>query len=665
MVNGLPAFAAPANRSPEMITFFRNFFASKLGLALAFLFLALIAVAFAASDISGTGMFNAGQSGGGRLAKVGGKQVEEAEFVRQLDNQLDARRQQQPGLDMAGFVASGGFDSTLAQLIDIRALEAFAERHGIAAGKRLIDGQIASIPAFFGPTGQFDRTAFLAVIEQRKLTERQVRADLRSGLIARQLEVPAYGAARMPIAIAGRYASLALEARAGLSGLVPVSAIPAGAPPTDAELNAFYRRDIARYTIPERRVIRYALFGAAQLGAAARPTEAEIAGYYRQNQARYAASETRTLTQIILQDQNAARALEARVRGGTSFVEAARAVGLEPAQLDRQTEAAYGGLSSVAVAGPAFDATAGAILPPQRSPLGWHVVRVDSVDVTPARALAQVRGEIEAQLATQKAQQLVADQAERIEEGIADGSTFDEIVAANRLRVVTSPPITAAGADPSAPASQPDPQLARFLAPMFEAETDDDPLIETLVPNEQFVLSDLDRVIPAAARPLGDIRATVAADFVRDRAWRRAGEISRAIVAKVSRGTPLAQAFREAGVALPAPRPIGGKRRDLTAAGQPLGADLRRLFEMAPRSAKRVEAPNRAGWYVVYLDSVTPGDPRSDPTLVARIQQDFASLIGREYAEQLAGAAKAELGVTRDREAEAALKRRLAGTGGQ
>lgn len=662
----MPSKAAPANRSPKMITFFRRFFASKLGLVLAFAFLALIAVAFAASDISGTGMFNqGGQVSGGAVAEVGDKEVTEAELVRQLDNQLDARRQQQPGLDMAGFVAGGGFDSTLEQLIDIRALEAFAERHGIAAGKRLVDGQIASIPAFFGPTGQFDRNTFLAVIGQRKLSERQVRADLASGLIARQIEVPAYGAARMPIAMAGRYASLALESRSGLSGLVPVSAIPAGAPPTEAELTAFYRRDIARYTIPERRVIRYALFGAAQLGAAARPTEAEIAAYFRANQARYAAGETRTLTQVILQDQNAARALEARVRGGTSFAEAARAAGLEPAQLLDQTEPGYGGLSSVAVAGPAFDAAQGAILPPQRSPLGWHVVRVDAIKVTPARPFAQVRGEIETQLATQKAQQAVADQIDKIEDGIADGSTFDEIVAANRLQVVTTPPITATGVDPADPRFRPDAQAARFLAPMFEAESDDDPLIETLVPNEQFVLSDLDRVVPAAARPLGEIRAAVVADFVRDRAYRRSGEIARAIVAKVSRGTPLARAFAEAGVPLPAPRTIGGKRQELTAAQAPLGPDLRRLFEMAPRTAKRVEAADRAGWYVVYLDTVTPGDPRSDPTLVARMQQDFAGLIGREYAEQLAGAAKAELDVSRDRDAEAALKRRLAGTGGQ
>jgi len=40
-----------------MISFFRSFFQSKIGLAISFIFLALIAVAFAASDVTGGATF--------------------------------------------------------------------------------------------------------------------------------------------------------------------------------------------------------------------------------------------------------------------------------------------------------------------------------------------------------------------------------------------------------------------------------------------------------------------------------------------------------------------------------------------------------------------------------------------------------------------------------
>lgn len=647
-----------------MISFFRRIFSSKVGLVLTLLFVALIAVAFAAGDLSGV-------AGGGNalsgttIAEVGDREIGDAEAQRQIENQLSARQQQNPTLDMAAFISGGGFEGVLDQLIEVRALEAFARETGIRAGKRLVDGEIASIPTFFGATGKFDQAAFNAFLQNRRLTEQQVRDDIAAGLVARQIELPAYGAARMPARMVQPYAALSLEARRGLSALIPVAAIPQGAPPSAQELGAYYQRNLARYTVPERRIIRYALFGRDQLGDAARPTEAEIAGYYRTNAARYGASERRTLTQVIVPDQAAANALAGRVRGGATMAAAAAAAGVEPLTQPRLTRAGYGGTSTAQVAQAAFAAPQGTVTAPIRGPLGWYVVRVDAVTPVPARTLDQVRGEIAQQLGAQKLQQALADQAGRIDDAIADSQTFDEIVAANRLQVVTTPPVTASGTVPGDPQYRPDPTFARFLAPMFQSEPDDDPAIETLVPQQQYALADLDRVIPATPRPLAEIRAQVAQDFVAERAYRRAGEIARAVTAKVARGTPLTQALRETNLPLPAPRRIGGSRRDLTASGQPIGPDTQRLFEMAARTAKRVEASNRQGWYVVYLEGITPGDPRTDPPLVARMQGDFAQLIGREYAEQLAEAAKRTVGVERNDAAARALKQRMAGTGGQ
>ena len=50
-----------------MLTFFRNFFSSKLGIGVTMGFLVLIAVAFAGGDIANTGQFG-GVAGGDRVA---------------------------------------------------------------------------------------------------------------------------------------------------------------------------------------------------------------------------------------------------------------------------------------------------------------------------------------------------------------------------------------------------------------------------------------------------------------------------------------------------------------------------------------------------------------------------------------------------------------------
>jgi peptidyl-prolyl cis-trans isomerase D len=650
-----------------MITFLRSIFNSKLGLAISFIFILLVGVGFAMSDITGSSKFGGGGvfSGGSTVAKVGGRDIDSEEVTLRVQNRIDIERQQQPGLDMTAFLAAGGLEGTLEQIINVAALEKFGRDEGIRISKRLVDGEIASNPAFFGPTGVFDRTTFLQLLGQRRINESQLRGDIATDLLTRQLLLPVSGAARMPAAVARPYAALALESRNGLVGLIPSSAMPKGAAPTDQELAAYYKRNVARYTVPERRVIRYAPFGVSTLGAKAEPNEAEIAAYYKKNAALYAASETRDLTQVILQDQNAARAFEAKVKGGASFADAAKQAGLEPVALKAQNRAAYAKLSSDAIAAAAFTLPQGGVAPLQRSPLGWHIVRVDAITSTPAKPLAAVHAEILAAVKTEKQTAALADMAAKVQEAIDGGSTFDEVVKANGLTAVTTPAITSTGQDPDNPAVQPDPRFARFLEPMFESQPEDEPAIETIVPDREFALSKLDRIVPAAPRPLAQIKAQVTAEFERERAARQARAIADAVIAKVNKGMPLAQALREAGVPLPSPEPVGGRRRDLAQGGQRVPPPLALMFSMKEKTIKRLEAPAGQGWYIVWLDKVEPGDLKAEPMLIPQLQAEFSRLIGEEYASQFTAAIKADLGVKRNPEAEAKLKRQLAGTGSQ
>lgn len=647
-----------------MITFFRRIFNSKLGLALSFVFIVLVGIAFAGADITGSANFGGTQAlSGTTVAEVGNHDIDSVELNQRMDNSLANQRQQQPGLDMASFIQAGGMESTLEQMINVAALQLFADKNGIAISKRLVDSEIASIPAFFGPTGQFDRNAFLAFLSQRRLSESQIRQDIATDLVTRQMLLPVAGASRMPMGVARPYAALSLEARNGLVGFVPSAAMPKGAAPTPAQLSDFYKRNVARYTVPERRVVRYAAFGRSTLGAVA-PTDAEIAEYYRANQARYAASETRILTQVILQDQNAARALEAKVKGGTSFADAAKQAGLEPSTLPAQDRAAYAKLSSEAVANAAFALAQGGISAPQRSGLGWHVVRADTITAIPAKPLAAVREEIVKALGEEKTVAALADLSAKIQDAIADGSNFDEIVKANGLKVVTTPAITSAGIDPDNPTVQSDPAFARFLEPMFESQPDDDPVVETIQENAEYALADLDRVIPAAPRPLAQIAARVTADFEADRAQRAARAAADGILAKANKGVPLAQAMREAGAGIPAPEALGGRRRELTQGGQRVAPPLALMFSMKEKTAKRLEAPDGRGWFIVYLDKITPGDIRTEPQLIQQLQAEVSRIVGEEYVNQFTNALKAEYGVKRNPEAEAALKRQLTGAGG-
>jgi peptidyl-prolyl cis-trans isomerase D len=101
----------------------------------------------------------------------------------------------------------------------------FGREQGIGASKRLVDGEIASIPAFQNLAGQFDQTAFQAALRNERITEQQLRDDLASTLIQRQIMVPVAGSPHVPGTMAQRYASLLLEQRQGSVGLVSSEAV--------------------------------------------------------------------------------------------------------------------------------------------------------------------------------------------------------------------------------------------------------------------------------------------------------------------------------------------------------------------------------------------------------------------------------------------------------
>ena len=148
--------------------------------------------------------------------------------------------------------------------------------------RRMIDREIASIPDFHDLTGQFDDATFRRVLAQENLTEAAAARGIRDPADPAPAARPGRRARPMcRTALAQQYASLLLESRSGIVGAVPSAAMGAGAEPTEAEIAAFYQSNRARYTIPERRVIRYAVFGPEKVAAQSQATEAEIQAAYR------------------------------------------------------------------------------------------------------------------------------------------------------------------------------------------------------------------------------------------------------------------------------------------------------------------------------------------------------------------------------------------------
>lgn len=625
--------------------------------------LALIAIAFVFTSFTMPGTTGGGGLGAESLASVDGRDVTVAEVTDQAQRQLEQTRQQNPNADIGQLVAAGGIENVVDGLVSQRAMTAFADDLGIRVSKALIDGQIASMPAFFDFAGKFSEETYRQKLAAQRVTDTQLRDDLYATTIQRQLLIPVGASARVPAGVALPYAAMLLESRSGLVGIVPSAPLSSIPDPTDAQLAAFYRQNRAQYVIPERRVIRYALIGPEQ-AATPPPTEAEIAADYRKNAATYAGKETRVLSQVVLPDQAAARALAARVAGGQSFAAAAAAAGFSAGDisLGPQDKAAFAGLTSPAVADTVFAAAQGAVTAPLRSPLGWHVVKIDEVRRTQDRPLQAVRGEIAARLAAEKSANALTDLVGEIDEQIADGSSFADVATARRLQVVQTPPVTAGGTAPGVPAFTAAPELQPLLANAFAALPDENPTVEAIPGTNRYAIVAVDRIVPAAPPPLAAVLTDVREDYKGKRAFDQARSLATAIVAKVNGGTPIARAFADAGIRLGAPRPITARRIDVARANAEIPPPIQMLFSLPEGKARLLQAPQNAGYFVVHLTDIERGNAATSPGLIEATRGQFSQIAGQEYVEQFVNAVRKGRKVVRDEAAITTLKRRLDGT---
>lgn len=639
-----------------MISSIRRLFSSKLGVALAMAFLALIAIAFASMDVSSTGTFG-GLSGTSHVAVVGDEKIGTADLASAASSTLDNLREQNPTLSMAALVAQGGLTQVLDQLIDRAALRSYAQTIGLRAGENLINSEILRIPAFRGPNGQFSDSVYRQALAQQGVTDAQLRADISSGMLAQQLLVPAAFGATSPAKLAMRYAALQKERREGAIGFVPSAAFAPQAAPSAAQLQAFYTDNRDRFIRPERRVIRYTTFDASALAGKIEPTEAEIAAAYNARRNEFAATEQRRFSQLIVPTQQAAQAIAQR--GGGALAQAAGEAGLSVSAIGPLTREQLTGQANKAVADAAFAAARGAIAAPQRGALGWYVIRVDGVDARPARTLAQVRGEIANTLRDDKRRRAIAETSVDIQDRFDKGEGLADVAREMKLELKTAAPATANGALYGASGTLPA-ELAPVLQTAFQME-EGEPQIAELTRGETFILFDVPTITASAAAPLAEIREDVA------QAWRIA-EGSKAakaaadrITQRVAGGTTLAAAMAAETARLPAPERLAMSREELAARSQQVPAPMALFFSMAAGTVKRLEAPGRAGWFLVELDAITAGRIAQDDPFLADARQAIGGLMGREYAEQMRAAIRREVGVQRNEAAIAAVRKQLTG----
>ena len=642
-----------------MLTFFRRLTKTKLGMAIMAILPIGALAGFVVADVSNFGSGNIGFGmGSSTLAKVGEQNVSEREMSEAMQRRLQEVRKERPEADYATIASD--FETILSALIDQRTLIAFANKFGFHLSKRLIDAEIAQIPAAKGLNGQFSQQAYQGFLAQQRLTDADVRQVIAGSLLQRLLLTPVATNARVSVGMATPYASMLLESREGEAAAIPIAAFRAGLNPTPAQVQQYYAASRNRYMIPEQRVLRIARVGAEQV-AGVTASDQEIAAYYNANKATYAAKDTRTISQAVVADQGAANAIAAKVKGGAAL--AAAGGGAAVTSLKDQSRETYAGVAGDKMAAAVFAAPEGAVVGPIQSDFGWVVAKVDAVKAIGGKSLAQARGEIAAKLNADKRKQAIEDAVDKIQNAVDEGNNFSEAAAAAKLAVTATPLLTAAGTSRADAFYKAPAELAPVIKTGFEIAANDPPEIVELPNDQGYAMVSPAQIVPAAPAPLANIRERVTNEWIDSQAAQRAKAVADAIVAKASRGVPLAQAVKEANAPLPPIRPIAARRIQIATAKSPVPPVMQMLFTLAQGKVKIAPDTEGRGLFVVKVNKIVPGNAMLQPNLISQMQTELQQTASDDYAREFVAAVREDLKVKRNEAAIQALKKRLTTSG--
>ncbi|EZP84879.1 Peptidyl-prolyl cis-trans isomerase D [Novosphingobium resinovorum] len=645
-----------------MLHFFRSFLKSKVGAIVGLVVLGLIALAFASGDIAGLG--GSGSAAPGvAVATVGGEKVTTDELSLGAKRGLERVKQQSPTATMKQLIAEGGLQQVLDSLIDGVAFAVYGEKHGIVLSDRLVDSELTQIPAFQGVDGKFDQNVFRQALAQQGLSEQALREDIRKNMIAQELVVPAQIGSVMSEYAAKRYASLLSETRSGTVVALPSLLFAPDKQPTQAELATFYKAHTGQFVRPERRTIRYALVSADKIPAPAAPTDAEIAARFEANKAAYAAKDDRRITQLVVPTEPAAKAIVAEVEKGKSLEAAASEKGLSAAKLESFSREDLSRQFSAAVAQAVFAAPVGKLAAPQKSVLGWHVIRVDEEIKTPAKTLAEVKGDLTKQIAEEKTRKSYSDAFSKIDAQLSGGSNLAEVAKSLGAEVKQTPSLTADGQVYMKPGETMPAELQPLLKTAFEMGQEQ-PQVAEIEKGKSFAIYDVTDIQASAPAPLAQIQNDVKLAWAIDAGSKAAKAAALKMQAAIRKGQSIEQVMAASGKKLPAPQQVSMSRPTLAAAlqsGRQVPPPVSLMFHMAKNTVKVQSAEGERGWFVVQLKDIVPATIDS-PDMIRRAQTELGQQLGQSYASALGAAMRKDVGVKRHDDAITAVRDQLAGT---
>lgn len=363
------------------------------------------------------------------IGKIGDTDITVNEYVRALQSELRNTSQQfGQQLTLQQLQAFGIQQRVLSRLVTDKLLENEATKLSLSVDDNSVRDNIIALNAFKGPDGAFNQDAYNYALENAGYTSAEFEEEIRAETARNILSQSILSGNAINKIQSELLAAFLLEARSfNIQVLTADSLEFIAENPTDAELQEFLDKNTEQYTVPESKMISYAVLEPEMLADSIPTDNGILQNIYIEKKSEYNKPEERTIDRLsFLTADEASSAISKIKTNDTDFDELWLERGLT------EDDVAYGTFSKEKLADASeeiFSAKIGEVVGPVETDLGPVIFRVREIVAAESTSFDDAKNSLAKEYALSEAKKLVDEKIEESQNLLAAGGTLEDLVS--------------------------------------------------------------------------------------------------------------------------------------------------------------------------------------------------------------------------------------------
>jgi peptidyl-prolyl cis-trans isomerase D len=462
--------------------------------------------------------YNTGSGGDDQVVARVGKEDISLMYIQQLI-QATVRGRQLPPEVLPNYIPE-----IVNNVVTDRALAYEAQRMGLQVNDQQLRQAIEQMMPSLFPDGKFlGKEAYASLLAQQNLTIPDFEADLkRQLLITRLRDIAIEGTVVTQPEIEAEYRKKNEQVKIEFVKISP-DKYKSEVQVTPEDLQSYFKANIARYTIPEKRNLVLLIADQSKLQQTLNPTDEQLRVAYNQDQAQFRVPETVKVRHILLKTQGKPASEDPKIKAQAEDILKQVKAGADFTALVKKysedtASVATGGVYSVQRNGqmvPEFENAAFSLKPGEstliKTTYGYHILQVMQHDAARIKPFDEVKGDLAAQWKKQRVNDLMEQVSDKAQAMLQkDPAHPDKVAADLNMQLVKADDVEAGKPVPEIGAN---PDLEQAISGLKKGEVT--PAVA--VAGDKVVVAEVTGVIPSRPATLDEVKDQVRDAIVQNR----------------------------------------------------------------------------------------------------------------------------------------------------